>query len=39
MKNSTFGKAGWKIILSGKNTSGDDTFVIDVHGNIIDIIE
>ncbi len=32
-------KAVWHITLSGKNTSGDDTFVIDVHGNIIDIIE
>ncbi len=32
-------KALWHITLSGKNTSGDDTFVIDVHGNIIDIIE
>lgn len=32
-------KALWKITLSGKNTSGDDTFIIDVHGNIVDIIE
>ena len=28
----------WKVTLSGKNTTGDDTFVIDVHGNIIEII-
>ena len=32
-------KALWKVTLSGKNTSGDDTFIIDVHGNIVDIIE
>lgn len=32
-------KALWKVTLSGKNTSGNDTFVIDVHGNIVDIIE
>lgn len=32
-------KGVWHITLSGKNTSGDDTFVIDVRGNIIEIIE
>ena len=32
-------KAVWHITLSGKNTSGDDTFVIDVRGNILEIIE
>ncbi len=32
-------KAVWHITLSGKNTSDDDTFVIDAHGNIIEIIE
>jgi len=32
-------KALWKVTLSGKNTNGDDTFIIDVHGNIVDIIE
>ena len=32
-------KALWKVTLSGKNTSGDDTFIIDVRGNIVDIIE
>jgi len=32
-------KAVWHITLSGKNTSGDDTFVIDVRGNIVEIIE
>ncbi len=34
-----FEKALWKVTLSGKNTSGDDTFIIDVRGNIVDIIE
>ena len=32
-------KAVWRVTLSGKNTSGDDTFVIDVRGNIVEIIE
>ena len=32
-------KALWKVTLSGKNTSCDDTFIIDVWGNIVDIIE
>ena len=32
-------KALWKVTLSGKNTSGDDTFIIDVRGNIVEIIE
>ncbi len=32
-------KAVWSITLFGNNTSGDDTFVIDIHGNIIEIIE
>ena len=29
----------WRVTLSGKNTDGDDTFVIDVYGNIVEIIE
>lgn len=29
----------WRVTLSGKNTDGDDTFVIDIHGNIVEIID
>ena len=29
----------WRVTLSGNNTNGEDTFVIDVHGNILDVIE
>jgi len=29
----------WRVTLSGKNTGGDDTFVIDIHGNIVEIID
>ena len=29
----------WRVTLSGKYTDGEDTFVIDVRGNIVEIIE
>ncbi len=32
-------KSAWSVTLSGNNTTDDDTFVIDIYGNIIDIIE